>query len=93
MQKMFRYKKGSKTSYNKQGYIFFISKCYTNLEVNKQKIILNLCILHGGEHWKALFEYITTDTSAEEIAQRHGITKPILYTMMWKYYDSFPDWI
>lgn len=93
MQKMFRYKRGVKISYNKQGYVHFVSKRYAVLQGNKQKTILEMCIQHGGEHWRALFEYITTDVSAEEVTQRHGITKPILYAMMRKYYKNFPEWI
>ena len=78
---MFRYKRGVKADYNRQGYIYF--------EAAQQKI-LNLCLEHGGEYYQALFEFVTTDASATALAMRHHMDKTTLYRKVRKYYENFP---
>ena len=70
---MFRYKRGVKADYNRQGYIYFTSRRYRELDEAAQQKILNLCLEHGGEYYQALFEFVTTDASATALAMRpHG---------------------
>lgn len=90
---VFRFKSGADVSYNKQGYIYFVSRRYRELPEAGQKEILNLCIQHGGEYYKALFEYVTTDAGAVAITRRHFISKPTLYRIVKAYYEGFPDWL
>ena len=52
---MFRYKRGVKADYNRQGYIYFTSRRYRELDEAAQQKILNLCLEHGGEYYQALF--------------------------------------
>jgi len=61
---MFRYKRGVKADYNRQGYIYFTSRRYRELDEAAQQKILNLCLEHGGEYYQALFEFVTTDARA-----------------------------
>ena len=52
---MFRFKSGVKVDYNRQGYIYFTSRLYKDLPEEDQRVILNLCLEHGGESYQALF--------------------------------------
>lgn len=90
---MFRYKRGVKVDYNRQGYIYFVSRQYKELTKEDQHKILNLCLLQGGEHYQALFEFVTTDASATELSMKHYIAKKTLYRAVRKYYEHFPDFL
>ena len=61
---MFRFKSGVKVDYNRQGYIYFTSRLYKDLPEEDQRVILNLCLEHGGESYQALLEFVTTDATA-----------------------------
>ena len=50
VKQMFRYKRGVKADYNRQGYIYFTSRRYRELDEAAQQKILNLCLEHGGEY-------------------------------------------
>lgn len=93
MGNTFRFKSGADVSYNKQGYIYFVSRRHKELPEDAQKEILNLCIRHGGEYYRALFEYVTTDAGATAIAMRHFVSKSTLYRIVKAYYENFPDWL
>ena len=87
---MFRYKRGVKADYNRQGYIFFVSRQYRKLDAEAQKKIRDLCTECGGEYHRALFEFVTTDASATALAMRHHMDRATLYRKVRKYYESFP---
>lgn len=86
---MFRYKKSVPLSYERQGYIYFKSRCYQELPVTEQHRILNLCIETGGKHYQALFEYMTTDESATSVCIRHYLSRSTLERVVRKYYINF----
>ena len=59
---MFRYKKSVPVSYERQGYIYFSSLLYREMPEKAQRKILNLCMeCGGGDYYRALFEFVTTD--------------------------------
>lgn len=87
---MFRYKSGINVSYNRQGYIYFISRRYKELCPEEQQEIVNLCAESGGEYHQALFEFVTTDVTATALCLRHHISKSTLYRCVRKYYEGFP---
>lgn len=87
---MFRYKRGVKVDYNRQGYIYFTSRLYKDLPEKDQQKILNLCLKHGGEHYQALFEFVTTDETATALCIKHYISGNTLYRAVRKYYEGFP---
>lgn len=89
--RVFRFKRGVKVSYNRQGYIYFTSRLYHELSPEDQQTILNLCLTHGGEYYQALFEFVTTDATATEIVMRHYLSKRTLYRIVAKYYEGFPE--
>lgn len=90
VEQLFRYKRGVKADYNRQGYIYFTSRRYRELDEAAQQKILNLCLEHGGEYYQALFEFVTTDASATALAMRHHMDKTTLYRKVRKYYENFP---
>ena len=62
MGTMFREWKGARVSYNRQGYIFFISRNYRELSPEKRAVIDALCLKIGGKDYAAaLMEFMTTD--------------------------------
>ena len=86
----FCYKRGIKASYERQGYIFFLSRQYKSLDAAARGKIQALCREQGGEYARALFEFVTTDASATAIAMRHHMDKTTLYRKVRKYYENFP---
>lgn len=87
---MFRYKRGIRASYNRQGYIYFVSQQYKELSRDGQRKILNLCMECSGEYYQALFEFVTTEATATALSLRHHISRETLYRLVRKYYESFP---
>lgn len=87
---MFRFKRGVKADYDRQGYIYFVSRMYKDLPAEDRKKILNLCLECGGEHYQALFEFVTTDASATALAMKYYLSKKTLYRAVRRYYESFP---
>lgn len=87
---MFRYKAGIKVSYKRQGYIYFTSLRYSELSDEKQKEIRRLCRECGGQHSKALFTAVTTETSVGLICDTHYIGRETLKRMKKTYYERFP---
>ena len=87
---MFRFKRGVQVDYNRQGYIYFVSRQYKELPKEDQRKIVNLCLLHGGEHYQALFDFVTTDTTATAITMKYYISRATLYRAVCKYYEGFP---
>ena len=88
---IFRYKRGVKADYDRQGYIYFVSRRYKLLSKREQEKILNLCFRCGGEHYKALFEFVTTDATATQLTMKHFVSRATLYRVVRKYYEQFPD--
>lgn len=86
---MFRYKKSVPVSYERQGYIYFKSRCYQELTEKEKHRIFNLCMKAGGEYCQALFEYVTTDESATSVCLRHHLSRSTLERIVRKYYANF----
>lgn len=83
---MFRYKKSIPVPYTVQGYIYFSSRMYAALDAEQQKKILNLCLETGGEHYQALFEFVTTDAGATAVCRKHFLSQSTLERVVKKYY-------
>ena len=81
---MFRYKKSVPVSYERQGYIYFSSLLYREMPERAQRKILNLCMeCGGGDYYRALFEFVTTDANATYICMKHSLS-PVSYTHLAK---------
>ncbi len=88
---MFRYKPGIDVGYDRQGYIYFLSRKYRELEPERRRTIDELCRRYGGEYWKALREFLTTDRTATEICGKHYLSRATLYRCVKRYYEGFPE--
>lgn len=88
---MYKYIKRRRGSYNRQGYIYFVSKNYDFLPSDKRVVIKELCRYCGGHYERALFEFVTMDKSAVSICMKHNISSATLYRMTNKYYKLFPE--
>jgi len=88
---MYRYKRGIGLDYDRQGYVYFTSRRFTELNPRQQGRIRELCRECGGENAGALFEFVTTDRSATAICMAHYISsKTTLYRAVKRYYETFP---
>lgn len=87
---MFRYKKALGVSYERQGYIYFLSRRYAELPAWQQERIRQLCDEAGGEYSAALMEFVTTDRGATEICMEHYLSEATLHRLVKKYYEGFP---
>jgi len=86
---MFRYKKGIKANYDKQGYVYFASRRYKELPAETRTVIRNICKTAGGEYSAALFEFVTTDITATALTMKYYISRATLYRIVRKYYEEF----
>lgn len=86
---MFRFKRSVPVSYDRQGYIYFISRLFRELPQERRREILELCRVSGGEYAGALLEFVTTDANATEICMRHNLSRSTLERAVRRYYVNF----
>lgn len=84
---MFRYKPGINVSYERQGVIYFRSLLYSELGAAEREEIRGLCRKAGGEHWKALLEFVTTEEGADRVCERNYLSRRTLYRAVGRYYE------
>ena len=87
---MFRYKSGVPIPYNRQGYIYFQSLLFDELSNKDQDRIRALCHRAGGQYWRAVLEFVTTDADATYIEHKHHISRSTLHRCVRNYYVLFP---
>lgn len=87
---MFRHRKSLSLSYNRQGYIYFISHNYSELTGEQQAAIRQLCREISETHHKALLEFMTTEATVEAVCRRHYIAPTTLCRLVLRYYRRFP---
>lgn len=88
---MFRFRRGIDVGYDWQGYIFFYSRLARRLGGEAERRVLNLCIKCGGEHYRALYEYVTSDRGAVAVCMRHYLGEATLYRLVGRYYEEFAN--
>lgn len=88
---MFRFKKSIGVSYDRQGYIYFMSRLYDQLPQEKRSAIKQHCYEAGGEYAKALFLFVTTDLNATAICARCFLSRSTLDRVVRRYYEEFPE--
>lgn len=86
---MFRFKKAIPVDYDTQGYIYFLSKRYRDLPAAVKRRIESLCKEAGGEHYKALLEFVTTDAGAATVCSRYYLSQSTLERAVRRYYMEF----
>ena len=87
---MFRYKPSIHVSYERQGYIHFVSLHCHELPQKAQKKIRQLCQDVGGDHAPALLEYVTTNAGADAVCKKHFLSCSTLDRAVRRYYEKFP---
>jgi len=88
---MFRYKSGIRVHYNRQGYIYFASRLYSEMPPDAQKKIEKLCYdAAGPQYCCALLEFVSTDADATYIERKHHLSRSTLYRCVRQYYERFP---
>lgn len=88
---MFRFKKSVPVDYDTQGYIYFRSKLYRSLGQREQNRILRICTEAGGEHYQALFEFVTTNMGATAVCRKHFLSQSTLERIVRRYYKLFAE--
>ncbi|MBQ7646354.1 MAG: hypothetical protein IJS94_03700 [Clostridia bacterium] len=88
---MFRKKRGIHIDYPEQGLIYFTCLTYGSQSERVKKRIRKVCEKVGGGYAEALFEFITTEKSATEIALRNYVSESTLYDLRRKFYHAFFD--
>ena len=86
MAKTFRYKRETDVSYADQGYIFFLSKRYSQMTSKEKSIIRQACRDAAGSAHRAVFDYVTSDCDSAWICARHAISESTLERMVRRYY-------
>ena len=86
---MFRFKKAIPVDYDTQGYIYFLSKRYTSLPLAVRRRIEDICRKAGGEHHRALLEFVTTDAGAVSVCTRYYLSQSTLERAVRRYYMEF----
>lgn len=79
-----------KLPYHRQGYIYFVSRCYKDLPKAKRERIEEHCKRVGGEYWKALFDFVTKDVGITAICIRHYVSESTVKRLVNRYYEEFP---
>ena len=72
-----------------QGLIYFTCVNYSIQPPEIQQKILNTCISAGGEHYKALFDMVTTGKSATKISLKYYISEPTAYRLKTKFFNEW----
>lgn len=85
----FKSKTSIQVPYLWQGYIYFHSRLFKDLPQFERDRIRHVCKLAGGAKHRALFEYVTTDASPQQIAMKYYISEPTLFRMAVTYTEEF----
>jgi len=89
---MFRFKKGvSEVPYNRQGYIYFKSLLYKELPEAEKERIDQLCHQAGGEYWRALRVFVTTERTATSVCMNYHLSRSTLERAVRRYYKMWRD--
>ena len=88
---MFKKKRGIHIDYPNQGLIYFTCLTYKTQSERVKKRIRKICDLTGGANADALFDFLTTEKSATEIALKHYVSESTLYKLRQNFYYAFFD--
>ena len=86
----FKYKKGIPLPYNRQGYVYFVSKNYRQLPPQRRRMIDRLIEQIGGSFAEALRAYILGQANYTAIEAKYHCSASQLYRLVKEYYLKFP---
>lgn len=78
-----------KKSYEEQGEIFFTCRRYEYQSERTRQKIRDLCRRAGGEYSAALFDYLTTRASWQEVTDKYHISSKTLDRARQKFYEMW----
>ena len=88
----FRYRKGIRVSYQRQGFIYFTSKRIGELPKEQQEKILAHCKRIGGaDYSEALLAFMTREIGLESVCRRFHVSESTLKRKVKRYYEEFPQ--
>lgn len=79
--------------YDRQFYIYSISRSYRLLSPDQRAVIDELCERVGGENAAALKAFLTSDRGVHSVALRYYVSESTLNRMIKRYYLGFPKYI
>lgn len=85
----FKKLRGVRLPEEKQGLIRYTCLNYANANKGTREKIERLCKNCGGEHWRALFEVMTTRRSITSIALAHYVGESTLYRLRKEFYEAW----
>lgn len=88
---VFKFKKAIPVSYDRQGFIYFISRRYRELSAQDRKQIRQLCAKAGGEYKEAVLEFVTTSAGAATVCMKHNLSASTLERAVRRYYIAFNE--
>lgn len=83
---MYRFKRGIPVGYTRQGYIYFYSRNYHCLPAEEKAVVRNAARAAGGAYYRAVMDYVTTDTTHVAICSKYHLSRATLDRMVRKYY-------
>lgn len=86
----FRYRRGIRANYDRQGYIYFSCKNIDKASVEKQKKLKGLCEDAAGVNAPALWAFLTTDISWQKVCMDHELSSATLFRCVKRLYENFP---
>lgn len=89
MAKSFVYLRAVKKDYQQQGKIFFECLGYARAPKATKEKIDRLCQSVGGQHAKALKEYLTTDANMTYISTKYYVSTPTLDRLRKAFYEKW----
>lgn len=88
---LFKYRAKLGIPYERQGYIYFLSRNYKKLPKAKQAELERYCQRIGREYAGALWEYMTTKAAAVRICDKYYLSISTLNRIVKRYYREFPE--
>ena len=88
----FRYKKGIRVPYKRQGYIYFTMLAVRDLPREKQEKMRRLCMeAAGAQHFDALWDLLTCEDGYVAVSLRHNVSQETLFRLRKRFYEGFPE--
>ena len=85
----FKYRRGIRLSYERQGYIFFLCRRFSALAPEQRDAIRALCRSAGGQYERALLRYLTTSAGMQRVCSEEHIGTATLWRCVKRFYESF----
>ena len=86
----FKFRRGIRLSYERQGYIYFLCRRFSTLPKAQRDEIRALCRSAGGQYERALWRCVTTGAGMQRICNEEHVSTATLYRCLKRFYEGFP---